>query len=341
MKVQLLCLLLVPAAVSVAQDKKQIDTSITIDLLRAPSSPGAILAGISPSEIQKPTDVTSFMVSLQQSTNNFSQLPKSYALDFAPGLSFNSRNLTVDHYTSNSFKDNFVQSFTISAAFRNLDAGEEDSLTSPATRLGLGFRFSILRGKLNTASYSLLKSLGAQQVKVLHGLVGDLDTLTRNDAIIQEAEIRMAELEDSGRKNSLDYATWQKIAVDREDELKSKAIESNKDELDRLTEMGRNLKIEKIGAKIDVAGGLVVDFLERTFNNSYVTKGGLWVTGGWETNSGWSFLGIGRYLFNPDKIFADENGLIRSANVSTFDFGGRVIFSSPVSRFSLSSEAIY
>ncbi|HTD93230.1 MAG TPA: hypothetical protein VK644_05440, partial [Chitinophagaceae bacterium] len=69
------------------------DTSITLDILRAPVSPAAALAGIAPSEVEKPTDPTAFMISLQQATNNFSQLPKSYAIDFTPGLIFNSQNL--------------------------------------------------------------------------------------------------------------------------------------------------------------------------------------------------------------------------------------------------------
>ena len=60
----------------------QLDTStITLDVLHAPVSPASVLLGVAESEIQRPTGLTSFMVSLRQGTNDFSQLPKNYALD--------------------------------------------------------------------------------------------------------------------------------------------------------------------------------------------------------------------------------------------------------------------
>ena len=52
-----------------------IDTTIKVDLLKAPSSPASNLLGIAPSDIEKPTDVSAFMLSLQSATNSFIKLP--------------------------------------------------------------------------------------------------------------------------------------------------------------------------------------------------------------------------------------------------------------------------
>ena len=48
-----------------------------------------------------------------------------------------------------------------------------------------------------------------------------------------------------------------------------------------------------------------------------------------------------RLLHNPDKIFAKNNAVRDTANITTCDFGGRYIFAAPQSKFSASVEYIY
>ena len=48
-----------------------IPDSINVNVLSAPSSPAFNLLGISPSSIQTPTDLTTFKLSIQNATNNF------------------------------------------------------------------------------------------------------------------------------------------------------------------------------------------------------------------------------------------------------------------------------
>src|ERR1700733_6541078 len=64
------------------------DTSWTINVLTAPSSPGADLGVNSPPSIQKPTHMSWFTTSLLNATNNFTTIPSSYAVDFTPAWLF-------------------------------------------------------------------------------------------------------------------------------------------------------------------------------------------------------------------------------------------------------------
>ena len=70
-------------------------TTISLDLLRGPSSPAANLIGISQKDVEKPSDVSSFLVTLQSSTGKYSKLPANFAVDIAPYWIFKSckRNL--------------------------------------------------------------------------------------------------------------------------------------------------------------------------------------------------------------------------------------------------------
>ena len=53
-----------------------------VDLLKAPSSPAAQLLNFAHNSIERPTDLSSFWLSINNATSNFTQLPTSYAVDF-------------------------------------------------------------------------------------------------------------------------------------------------------------------------------------------------------------------------------------------------------------------
>jgi len=88
---------------------------INIDMLKAPQSPAANLLGMADSEISKPSDPTTFMVSLRQATNNFSSIPTNYAIDFSPFKVFGSSDLKFTDWLRGrkSFKQNTVLSIAV------------------------------------------------------------------------------------------------------------------------------------------------------------------------------------------------------------------------------------
>ena len=122
------------------------------------------------------------------------------------------------------------------------------------------------------------------------------------------------------------------MVVDKVDSLANK----------NLKRLATGLKITRKGPFLDFATGLVLDFPDDRFDNSRVAKAGAWLTGGYENGAkGLSVLGIGRYLYQPDKIFADDSGKIKSKNISTLDGGARLAYTGAQGKFSVSAEAIY
>src|SRR5574343_1320716 len=84
-KIIILIIILLTKTIAFAQNDKQTsNTTQEYDLLKAPVSPASNLLGFAQSEIDKPTDVSEFMVSLQSASNSYTQLPSNYAIDIAP-----------------------------------------------------------------------------------------------------------------------------------------------------------------------------------------------------------------------------------------------------------------
>src|SRR5438477_12673520 len=70
------------------------DSSINLNLLRAPTSPGFILLNKQPSDIERPTTPTDFMVNFSNASSGFSALPQNYAIEVAPCWLFGGKNIT-------------------------------------------------------------------------------------------------------------------------------------------------------------------------------------------------------------------------------------------------------
>jgi len=52
-------------------------------------------------------------------------------------------------------------------------------------------------------------------------------------------------------------------------------------------------------------------------------------------------LAIGRYLFQPDKIFADTTGNLLTSNISTLDFGAKMVGKGMDGKLVVSAEGLY
>jgi hypothetical protein len=101
-------------------------------------------------------------------------------------------------------------------------------------------------------------------------------------------------------------------------------------------------KIQRYGFTMDLAGGVAFNFPDNHFNSGRLYKNATWLTFGWLYKNGFSILGIGRYQYNPDKVFADSGEALKSINVNTLDGGMRLDYSgNQKSRFSINGEFIY
>ena len=90
-----------------------------------------------------------------------------------------------------------------------------------------------------------------------------------------------------------------------------------------------------------MAGGISAEFVDKNFSKSRVNNAGLWSTAGYTDEKFGTGLMLVRYLYNPDKIYAKDNGVNDLGDISTLDAGFRYVLGKPQSRLNISLEAIY
>jgi hypothetical protein len=330
--------------------RAQNDTTTSLDLLRAPSSPGANLLGFATSDIEKSSDVSAFMASLQTASSGFTKIPSNFAFDISPfWLGRKGGFTTADLNERRNFGKIFRQTFTISAAIRSADSADK-RFNPSSTYAGLGFKFAIVRAGYSEKTQKALKNITMIQIAITFGLDSAKKRALKENKQYQVKIKRVNQLEQSlgpDIEQNEEYKALQKTVQETEKEtinsiLAGKASSAiNQDDLDSLRKKASEFKIERIGFFCDIAGGSSLEFRNKSFGNSKLYNAGIWTTFGTTTRGGFSALGIIRYLYNPDQIYADPNNMQKRSDISTLDGGGRVAYSSPESRFLFSAEAIY
>lgn len=311
-----------------------------IDLLKAPASPASQLLNIAPNSVERPTDLSSFWLSINTNTGNLSKIPTNYAFDISPTALFG-RPISLKDLNSTSTKEIIRQSFIVSAGIRT----DEDTLTSNTVyRTAVGFKVSFARPKWTAATNRNYKTLIRIQEKIT-------DKTEDISIAIEEEEplkSKLAEREQILREKGRDSEEF--IAADAAyNELRLQVLETaiaNDAELNALLAnvrlKARDFKIERTGWFLDLAGGLSFSFPTNSLGYSLADRSGAWLTGGYEGgNKKLSVLGIARYLYQPEMLFADPSGTIPNKNISTFDAGTRFIYSSANNIFDFSFESIY
>ena len=150
--------------------KAQVNTSdsVSLDLLKAPSSPAFNILGIAPSSIDRPTDLNALRLSIQNSSNNFTKFPSNYALEIAPASLLKLNNQTLDKFNSTTLRDVFWQTLGFSLGLTHSDAnGNETNDSTSFTKLGLGIKFSLIRPKWSKNTEGLFVRLKEKQKEFL------------------------------------------------------------------------------------------------------------------------------------------------------------------------------
>jgi hypothetical protein len=338
---------------------QQEDNSQEFDLLKAPISPASNLLGFSQSDIDKPTDVSAFMTSLQTATNSFSQLPSNYAIDIAPYWLFK-KNSLGDISTkglSNSYGEKVLkQTLVLSFAVKNTDS-VSNNFNPESTYAAMGFRFSIYRGNYDSTTISQLRKIAIlqqeklalmkkNQTQVYDNLPQEIDSLKQARKNIFEGFDTKDESKDNlllgelllKKASKLDSIIGVKIEIlldDNKDAEQFTKIDS------KIKELAGKFQLARVNFTWDIAGGISAEFRNKNFNNSKVYNTGIWTTFGYTWEKSGSLLGLIRYLYNPDKIFALDNQVNEINNISTLDTGIRFIFGISQSNFNCIIDAIY
>ncbi len=339
--------------------QSDIDTTIKIDLLKAPVSPASNLLGIAPSDVDKPTDVSAFMLSLQAATNAFTKLPANYAVDIAPYWLFkNSKkgDITTEGFKKSKGPDVFKQTLILSFAVKNPDS-TETGFNSKSIYGGFGIKFSILRGHYDEETNQALKKIKTfQDIKLKHldSLMTEYKANTDPDVARLRKErkdlFKGINVNDKSPENQAKVqgifasADFRKIT----DTLNQILTFTETDSADAIQNVDKQIQLvaaafqtNRIGLTWDINAGISGEFVNKRFDNSKVHNAGIWINLGYTTNKGHSFLFLIRYLYNPDQIFAKENAINDIGNISTLDGGFKYAYSQSQSKFNCSIETIY
>lgn len=325
------------------------DKGVDLDVLRAPSSPASNLLGIATTDIDKPTDISSFMVSIQSASNSFTAFPSNYGIDLSPYYLFakGSTDFTTKGLQDKDFKSIFKQTFIISLAISNPDS-TNTSFNYKSTYGGLGFKFSIARGEYDSITKANLDSIIVRQDKINKLSMQAMEEwLNNNDenyrSLLKQREDLMKGITNPDDiKKVMESDKYKKIEAQLSDMLANfKKSDKEKQLHDEISAIASKFQTQRIGFSWDVNGGISSEFRNRNFENSKVYNAGIWTNFGYTNSKGFAFLGLLRYLYNPDKILALDNNVNQVTDLSTLDTGGRIAYSKSQSKFSCSVEAIY
>jgi hypothetical protein len=323
------------------------DSTVTLDLLKAPSSPAFNLLGISPSAIERPTDLNSFRVSVQNASNDFTRLPSDYSVEIAPATLAGMKNQTLDKFGSTSFKDVFWQSLGISLGLTHGNAQDMETNDSTSfAKLGCGIKFSIIRPHWSAKTRKLFTDLQNAQMAFLdsaayHNKSAEIDKVKGMMIAVEMAKPKLSE---AAKKDSLSHLSsrLESLIQAQADALNKLLQDTTGNSFSALKNAAKNFTMERVGGFLDFASGMALDFPGNSFNYSLTSKAGAWLTGGYENgNKGISVLGIARYLYQPAKLYANSSNDLLTANISTLDAGARLIYTGLEGKFTLSAEALY
>jgi hypothetical protein len=355
----LICAISVAAGNSVLAQKDLSDTSIRIDLLRAPSSPASTLLGMSPSEIEKPTDINAFMFSLRSATNAFTALPSNYAVEIAPFQMFN-KTRPLDSKTLVDNKENFRRSFVVSLGIKQVDKNDSISGSAAKTQFAAGIRFAIKRGAIDDVSKQVFENIWNLQQQLndryadiqkeivfrdpVYKMISDSIIAVeqrRNQLTDQEFITLMRPLFDLRQNRNQEITDLIRFGKIDTTDIKALFYATAIDSLRKaIAVAAKNLKLERTGFNLDFAAGSVFDFLDSRFNQSSMFRIGSWLTGGWnmpEKNS--SALFIVRYLYSPQTALINPE--LNPDDFHSIDLGGRMVFTALQKKLLLSGEGIY
>lgn len=333
-----LCLAAWTMIYSLRAQAQEVDTTISLNLLRAPSSPAANLLGILPSDIHQPTDVTAFMVSLQNATGGFNGLPANFAVDVAPFwlLGQKGQNVSFSDYQGN--RQRFWERVLLSAGVRT---NKTKTGADSAVQVGTGIRISILRGRFNDGSVAKVRDYLTARAASLSAI---RNTLEGKDSIYQRLDKQVQALSSKGSLTPAEESVKESMlaALDEASRrIEAAAVAQVEKQLTATQKALENEPLRRYGCKVDLSAGVAWNFADARFGNGKLFRAGVWLTGGYEWQRGGSLLFIARYLQNPDKVFADDWHVLGTTNVGTFDMGAKYTYSALQSPFSASTEFIY
>lgn len=299
------------------------DTTITLELLRAPDAPGSVLLGGAPSAVEAPGTVRALAVSAYARATE-GDLFDAFAVQVAPFWLGGIRALSYADYEAGTAApvEAVRRTLSVSAATDRLDLGGAE----PTPAVALGLRTSLLVGAVDRAyqGYGARRdSAAAQLARATRAFRQTVEAAQAADPEVQRLTRELAAASGERRRELVRARGAREAAVARGVEV---AIQA-----DAADAIG-TLPERRVGASWDVAGAWALAFPGADVDAAETYRWGLWTTAGYAGRTG-TLLAVARYLREP--------GALGGPEASALDVGGRLLWDAPGGALSLSAEAVY
>lgn len=272
--------------------------------IKTPTSPAFVLLGVEPTSVARPNTPAAFALEVLNKSENFSVIPKDYALELSPYWLFGHPSLTWQQDTARNIFNSILRTGTISIA--TADIGD----TLPVTGLSFGIRFSILSGKMSEQSIENLQSLDS-----LLGGQASIFNRHLNKKIIALDQKKEQELQEANDDPIIINAIIEKYSL-VEDSIKHAVIVDPDylQEVENLKSVHQDFAAARNGFFLETAAGFLFEAPDAIIDSTEFKRFGVWITPSYQANN-WSIVGVARYLKNENS-FAEDN----------YDFGIRGIY---------------
>ena len=320
----------------------QADTAVQLDQLQVPSSPAFVLLGVAPNSIERPKNPTDFSFALANATNGFTALPKNFSLEVAPFWLFSKKKPSLQSFISEKPKYSIPQTLVLSVG-TNTSRSSFDS--SEFTQVAVGFSLSILRGKVAEEyerwSDTLSKILKRENQKAEYWY----RLYEKNDSLFQllTKKIGDSTITDIARIQALEDSAnvIQKVLHKQAEKAYQYDLIKRAEDLANIKRLAGSTDFKRYGFKLDMAGGVVMDYPANTFQQAYLSKAGAWLTMGLEDKPNeLNFLALVRFTGQFDYALKNQMGMkVSNLHHNAFDIGFR-LYKDFNDKFTLSYELI-
>ena len=308
---------IVTIAALLNQSMAQNDTLPAFNATRTPTSPAFVLMGVEPTSVERPNSPSALAVSILNRTQNFSALPKDYALEVSPYWLASHPDLTWRSDTARNIGESLIRTLTISGGTALDDSEASTSVLSFAVRGNICSGTMTPRTQQNlTAAESLLgdqsrifnvflkkyKAESMWEDRKSNELAG-AHSIAETVAVLQKFE-RMVDSIGPLILEDPDYR---------------EAIAASTEELN-------NLMVTREGFLLEAAAGVVWRFPESRIDTGRFARFGFWLTPAYQLDD-LSIVGVFRYLHDQEPL------------VDLYDVGMRFIYTG--SNLALSCESVH
>lgn len=305
---------------------------VTLDLMVPPTCPAAIMLGISPSQIVRPSNIADFGVYISDVSEGFTTVPSDFAVQVAPfWVGGFGRNMTLAEFASGSdVIQNSLQSLSISIASRGTEVD-----TIAVRRLAVSLGFTPARGAFGERGYTLEEAL-AEVNSIMDRVNGEWAELSEQTIASDSILLSWEAQRDAAEGDTLGLLA--KIA-EREEMLSQVALQQVESryaaDLERLESIIESVANNRTGFKLDLAAGCIFEIPELSFDDGQLTQLSAWGTFGYEWSQ--SFLLAGAW-YRHDAGETDLSSIDVGASVGLTGLGPLEVSGEFLGRFFTESD---